>query len=275
MVRGRLTHWLVLGLLAAGGCGFADVAGDAHHGSVTADTVHSAALDDDLPIHVYQPPGAGRDGEHLPVVYLLHGYGGNEHIWFSSGRAHETLDRLIAAGTIPRCLVVSTWGGRYFYVNSPRGRWSDYICDDLPAHIEAHYPARTDRGGRFVIGNSMGGWGALYNGLTRPERFAAVASLSGVLDTSEFASAERLQPIPYLRAAPPGTPLPAIYADCGTADRHELHRRVPQLHAALAMRMPPVPHAVHLIPGRNHNWSLWREQLEPALIFVTAFLRRQ
>ncbi|MHC5019641.1 MAG: alpha/beta hydrolase, partial [Planctomycetota bacterium] len=213
-----MVRTIALGLLAAAaaGCGFADVAGDARRGSVTRVEIASAALDDTIPIHVYLPPGAGRNGERLPVIYLLHGYGGNEHIWFSSGRAHETADRLMAGGDIPRAILVTTWGGRYFYVNSPVGRWSDFVSDELPRWVEARYPARTDRGGRLLVGNSMGGWGALYNGLTRPERFAAIAALSGILDTSDWSGKERLQPIDYLRAAPRDAPIPPLYADCGT-----------------------------------------------------------
>jgi len=261
--------WVVI---AAAGCGFADVPGDDRHGSVTAGTVESRLLGDTIPVHVYLPPDAGRNGERLPVVYLLHGYGGNEHQWFAAGRAHETADRLMADGTIPRAILVTAYGGRYFYVNSPRGRWSDFFCDELPSFIESNYPARTDRGGRVLVGNSMGGWGALYNGLQRPERFTAVASLSGVLDTSDWSGPERMQPIEFLRAAPPGTPLPAIYADCGTADRHDLHLRLPELHAVLAQRASPAAHRVVLIPERNHTWSLWQERLEPALVFATAFI---
>ncbi|MHC5019526.1 MAG: hypothetical protein ACYTGX_05340, partial [Planctomycetota bacterium] len=94
----------------------------------------------------------------------------------------------------------------------------------------------------------------------------------GILDTSDWSGKERLQPIDYLRAAPRDAPIPPLYADCGTADRHDLHLRLPELQTVLALRPRPVPFAVHLIPERNHDWSLWRERLEPALRFVTRFV---
>ncbi|MCI0342136.1 MAG: esterase family protein [Planctomycetales bacterium] len=263
-------------LALAAGCGFADVPGDADHGSVRRETFASEALGREAEYLVYLPPGGPRPGERLPVVYLLHGYGDGAHSWFRWGGAHETADRLIAAGEVPRLILVSVEGNRSFYANSPLGRWEDFVADEVVRVVDARHPTIASREGRALAGNSMGGYGALRLALLHPARFGGAASLSGFILAGPFLPerAERREPREILLEGVPDPPV-AIYADCGDADRYGLQdqlRGLERLFAGLGDRAPP--HETHLVEG-SHSWGLWRERLPHALRFLGRHLRSE
>ncbi|MBU2359666.1 MAG: esterase family protein [Alphaproteobacteria bacterium] len=143
--------------------------------------VSSVALGTSVRTGVYVPvQAAPKDG--WPVLYLLHGLGGNESSWAKLGNIDATLDEMIASGKIAPLVVVMPNGGDSWYVNSTQvdgpGDYQTAFTKDLPTWIEAHFPVRTDRDGRTVAGLSMGGYGALRFALLMPQRYVAVAALS-------------------------------------------------------------------------------------------------
>ena len=150
-------------------------------GTIDTLAVPSIALERSIPVTVYRPDGPPPDGG-WPVLYLLHGLGGDEKSWLTLGRIRDTLDRLIDDGTIRPLLVVMPGVGNSWYVNSRPiagpGDYENAIAVDLPTFIENRYPASS---GRAIAGLSMGGYGALRIGLSYPRRYAAIASLSGAL----------------------------------------------------------------------------------------------
>jgi S-formylglutathione hydrolase FrmB len=152
--------------------------------SLRETTIQSAALGRPLAVAIYRPddppPPSG-----WPVLYLLHGLNGGYRDWPSLGGIQETLDRLIAARRIRPMVVVMPDAGNSWYVDSAAiggpGNFETAILDDLPQAIEQDLPVRRQRGGRAIAGLSMGGFGALRLAFKSPDRYCAVASLSGAI----------------------------------------------------------------------------------------------
>lgn len=171
----------LLALLAA----LALVPSAAAAGSLDTRTFDSQALGEPLTAMVYTPDGAPPVGG-WPVVYLLHGHGGNERSWTDLGDIEATLDRLMGAdGDLDPALVVMPRAKNSWYVDSRAvggpGDYETALARDLRLQVEADYPVRTDRAGRSIVGLSMGGYGALRLGLSYPDLYTVSASLSGAI----------------------------------------------------------------------------------------------
>lgn len=161
-------------------------------------TVHSPGLEDNLlgdspnqRVSVYLPPGYDAEPERrYPALYLLHGFGGSPRDWTGSGYGmtiQGMMDSLVAVEAIREMIVVIPNGSnRYqgsFYMNSPvTGDWEDWIARDLVSHVDREYRTIARAGGRGVAGHSMGGYGAIWLAMRRPDVFSAAYALSpGVL----------------------------------------------------------------------------------------------
>jgi S-formylglutathione hydrolase FrmB len=156
----------------------------ARAGEIERSTVALQALGRGMDISVYVPDGTTPDGG-WPVLYLLHGLGGDDRDWQRYADIGGTLDRLIGDAEIRPLLVVMPAAGDSWYVDSAAvggpGDIETAITRDLVAAIEARWPVRRDAGGRAVAGLSMGGYGALRLAYAHPDLFAAAASLSGAI----------------------------------------------------------------------------------------------
>lgn len=111
-----------------------------------------------------------------PVLYLLHGWSDDETIWMR----RTSIERYAAEKGL---IVVMPRVDQSYYqdMHSGMAYWS-FISEELPALCQAWFPLSPKRSQTFAAGLSMGGYGALRLGLSYPERFGAVASLSGVVD---------------------------------------------------------------------------------------------
>lgn len=119
---------------------------------------------------------AGDPQRKYPTLYLLHGLTDDHTSWlrWSSIERYATKRNLA---------VVMPAVGRSFYQNMHAGpRYWTFVSEELPRICQAFFPLATERENRFAAGLSMGGYGAMRLGLACPEKFAAVASLSGALD---------------------------------------------------------------------------------------------
>lgn len=156
----------------------------AEAGSLRPFRYDSAALGKPQTALIYLPAGEAPD-EGWPVLYLLHGLHGTAQDWNTLGNIVPTLDRLIAAKRIRPLVVVMPEGSQSWYVDSAEvggpGNYATAIGHDLPEAIEDAFPVGGDRQHRAIAGVSMGGYGALRLGLSAPERYAAVATLSPAL----------------------------------------------------------------------------------------------
>ena len=178
------------------------IAAPVGRGTVGEGTFHSPALGVDKRYRVWLPAGYETSGKRYPVVYVLHGLGGNEDNWLERGRIAEAAD---AIGL--EAILIMPDGDASFYANaatpadrarclrtpppfSPEvdretycvehGRYEDYIVRDLIGHVDATYRTIASREGRGIGGLSMGGFGALQLAMRHPDVFASAASHSGV-----------------------------------------------------------------------------------------------
>jgi enterochelin esterase family protein len=254
----------------------------------------SAALGAEMTYSIYLPGGyhdPRRAEERFPVLYLLHGVGDNERAWPAYGRAEATLNRMIAGGEIPPLIVVMPAAKKSWFVDSAAiggpGDFATAVADDLRAHVETTYRARSDRAGRHVAGLSMGGFGALRLAFSRPELYASAGAFSAALwwrvepgwvptrpdrmvrifdgSFGDPWSAEHflaLHPRAYLDAVAAMEVRPALYLMAGDDDVFGAWKSTTQLYEALKAR--EIPAELRIADG-GHVWALWRAGLAPYL----------
>ena len=153
-------------------------------------TFHSDLVNQDVGYCVYQPPQlrAGEsDGQRFPVLYSLHGNGGDE---FTTLAVAEVLERQIQTGTTPPMIIVFPNGGHStFYKNSADGKFpmESILLTELIPLIDATLPTIGERAGRCIEGFSMGGRGAIRLAMKHPDLFCSVFCQAGnvphLLDT--------------------------------------------------------------------------------------------
>lgn len=146
--------------------------------------VFSNVLNMDVGVNILLPQSTSRrprpQKDDVPVLYLLHGMGGNQTVW----SRRSSIERYVREQEIAVVMPSTELG---FYTDTRYGMayWR-FVADELPEIIHELFPQiTTKREKTFAAGLSMGGYGAVKLGLKRPERFAAVASLSGALSLGE------------------------------------------------------------------------------------------
>ncbi len=139
-------------------------------------TFHSASLGRNMPYRVILPMAARPDAK-LPVVYLLHGGGGNYRDWSN----YSDVAQYAASGLA----LVMPEGESSYYVNAvgrPEDRFEDYITKDLISDVESRFPIAPGRANRAIAGISMGGFGAVVLSLKHPDLFVFAGGLSSAID---------------------------------------------------------------------------------------------
>jgi enterochelin esterase-like enzyme len=154
---------------------------------VTHRTFTSRALGRDVGYCIYLPPGYETDTtRRYPVIYNLHGAGGNELHSFTDAKAlHEGI---VAGRWAPMILVLPNGGQATFYKDSADGKLpaETLIIRELIPYIDATYRTIASRAGRAIEGFSMGGRGATRLAMKYPEMFCSLHNQAGnVYHTSE------------------------------------------------------------------------------------------
>lgn len=214
-------------------------------------------------MQIYTPPGYSA-GKKYPVLYLLHGIGGNEREeWAKGGLANVVVDNLIADNKIePFILVLPNGnasadpgppGGRGGGMGAGFGGWGepfekDLLKDIIP-YIESHYSVKADREHRALAGLSMGGGQSLDFGLRNLDTFAWVGGFSSAPNTFP---PEQLVPDPAKATAQ----LKLLYISCGNKDG--LIRVSQGVHAYLKEKN--VPHVYH-VDEHAHDFEHWKKGL--------------
>lgn len=232
---------------------------------VTHHTFHSASMQRDVGYCIYLPPGYAEDtARRYPVIYHLHGAGGNEtRSVYSASVLHEG----ILAGRLPEIIMVFPNGGRStMYQDSGDGRFMSetMMIKELIPMIDSTYRTVADRKARCIEGFSMGGRGSTNLAMKYPEMFCSLFNQSGnvyhVSDVANLPNAylgadpQRLKDndaflnltknIDYLKANM------RIQVACGTADDGHL-KTVREYHAALTAA--GMPHSYFEVEGLDHN----------------------
>lgn len=129
---------------------------------------------------LYLPPGYEKNPTvRYPVIYHLHGAGGNELRAVTSA---QVLQEGILAGHLPEMIMVFPNGGRAtMYQDSADGRFKaeTTLIKELIPHIDATYRTIADRKGRCIEGFSMGGRGAVHLALKHPDLFCSLFNQAG------------------------------------------------------------------------------------------------
>jgi enterochelin esterase-like enzyme len=207
---------------------------------------------------VYTPPGYSKDKKY-PVLYLLHGIGGNEREWTRGGAADAILDNLYADKQAVPMIVVMPNGRASKDLTArdsiPRqspafAAFEKDLLDDLIPFIEKNYSVKPDRESRALAGLSMGGGQSLNFGLSHLETFAWVGGFSSAPNTKK---ADELLKDP----AGAAKQLKLLWISCG--DRDGLMRISRGFHEALAEK--EVPHRWHIHPRGGHDFTVWKADL--------------
>lgn len=134
---------------------------------------------------IYLPPDyETNSSRRYPVVYFLHGYGGNPR---AAAVFVTPLDAAIRKGTAPAMIVVGVNGlPASFYCDSMDGKWpvDSVVTKELIPHVDQTYRTMAGRETRAVEGFSMGGYGAAHLGFKHPDLFSMVGVMSGALTDS-------------------------------------------------------------------------------------------
>lgn len=238
---------------------------------------YSAENDMTRRLYVYTPYGYDHKNTKVkyPVLYLLHGGGGDEDAWSTLGRTCQILDNLIAQGKAKPMLVVMPNGNPDQYAAQTLGipvkekireypsGYNNYssLTGDIVPFIDKHYNTIANRKGRAVAGLSMGGGQSFFIAFDNVDKFANVGVFSAGLIG---ATALGLPPFDAEATVPGIFTNPAkfnkfdvIYLSCGEQDR-----RIEGMSEFYSDMTAKGYKGVHWeqYPG-GHEWKVWRRNL--------------
>jgi enterochelin esterase-like enzyme len=263
------------------------------HGEITAVPYDSKTLGTRRQVRVYTPPGYSTKRKY-PVLYLLHGIGGNDREWLQACKADNVIDNLIADGKMKPMIVVFPNGNSSVTadaLNAPPGErgapggapgarigagapagagagrgfgggfdsWgkpfeNDLIKDIIP-YIESHYSVYKDREHRALAGLSMGGGQSLNIGMYNIGTFAYVGGFSSAPNTNKFGGMYNdVEFLPDPVAAK--KKLKLLWIACGNKDG--LIRVSQGVHKYLKEK--GVPHVWH-VDSNAHDGTEWANNL--------------
>lgn len=240
----------------------------------------SKALFREVPVNVILPVDRfdadtnrylnGKDRKYK-TLYLLHGLLGNYTDWISQTRIQKWAEEKNLAVVMPS-------GDNSFYFNS-RTPWNDYgtfIGEELVDVTRRMFPLSEKREDTFIAGLSMGGFGALRNGIVYSNNFSHVAGLSSAVhifeDTSEEANiglfdnieeASKTNKNPWVAVEEmisEKRPIPKFYMACGTKDD--------LMPANISFRNYLQEKGIEVTWDEDdygHDWDFWDSQIKKVL----------
>jgi enterochelin esterase-like enzyme len=229
---------------------------DIPHGKLEMIEYDSKTVGSTRKMQVYTPPGYTTDKKY-PVLYLLHGIGGDETEWQRFAHPEVLLDDLIADGKAVPMIVVMPNGraqkndraeGNVFAAAPAFANFEHDLLDDVIPTIESRYSTYTDRENRALAGLSMGGGQSLNFGLAHLDTFAWIGSFSCAPNTRKPADL-----IPNPEAV---KNLKLLWLSCGNKDG--LISISQGVHAYLQEN--GVPHTWH-VTDHSHEPAEWKQAL--------------
>ena len=214
---------------------------------------------------------------NLPVLYLLHGYGGNHASWI------QNKPELPKLATQYGIIIVCPDGKNSWYWDSPLNpliKYETYVTKELVEYLDKNYKTKKDKSGRAITGLSMGGHGGLWLGIRHQDVFGACGSTSGGVDIRPFPNNWEIKTalgeyqenrqrwnehtvIEQVNLIQPET---AIIIDCGTEDFfYEVNEK---LHKEMLTRK--IRHDYITRPGA-HDWKYWNNAIEYQMLFFSRF----
>jgi enterochelin esterase-like enzyme len=250
------------------------------HGTMTAMWVPSSGMKTPRRMFVYTPPGYEGSTAKYPVLYLLHGSGGDEDAWPTMGIANVIMDNLIAQGKTKPMIVVmpnAYWneiasldlagprtapppgvGSGGGAASPPDANEKDIVGDLIP-FVDKHFRTLAGRENRALAGLSMGSGITLNVAVKRLDVFASIGVLSSGAFRDPAAGMATLQKInPQFLADPAATSkkLRLLFFSCGTEDP----RMDGMAKIAQELNSRKIPVVLKSYPG-EHEWKVWRHSL--------------
>ena len=259
-------------------------------GEVFLETFRSEALGRDYKYTVYLPDSYKKDDKKYPILYLLHGAGGDENEWLAKGGLRETMDAMIARKLIKPMVVIMPGHTAAWWVDGAKEKGETALVKEVMPHAEARYRIDAVRSNRLIAGLSAGGFGALNLIMKYPQMFAASAILSpavydpvppshssgvrqppfqkdGKFDADLWKSLNYVSHIEGYKKS--GVVVP-LYINTGDHDTFSIAFHAATLFERLRLHQPD---AIELrIVNGDHEWMVWRDTLADALQFMTVHI---
>lgn len=238
------------------------------HGSINQVWYNSPSLGLYRRMYVYTPPGYDSSKDSYPVLYLLHGAGGDEDAWTSLGRANLILDNLIAAGKAKPMLVVMT-NGNAWQTSTLRqapgmpaptretfaqysGKFEKSLVEDVVPYIEKNYRVKADKAHRAIAGLSMGGGHTITASNNYPGTFSYIGVFSSGIFDPNTDPAELEKKFTALKASG----VTKYWIGCGKEDFvMESNKRL-----LAVLDKTGFEHEYYESEG-GHTWANWRDYL--------------
>jgi enterochelin esterase-like enzyme len=239
--------------------GFDSLQTNIPHGKIDTITYASKTVGTKRRAIIYTPPGYSKKNKY-PVLYLLHGIGGDEKEWLNGGKPQVILDNLYAQSKLQPMIIVMP-NGRAMKDDRAFGNIFDSakvqafatfekdLLNDLVPYIEKNYPVYTDREQRAIAGLSMGGGQSLNFGFGNLDKFAWIGGFSSA---PNIKLPEELVPDPEKAKLL----LKLLWISCGDADG--LISFSKRTHDYLQKNN--VPHVYYIEPG-VHDFKVWKNGL--------------
>lgn len=251
-----------------------------HAAAATVDTVltYSQAMKKNLKAVIITPSDYSSN-KTFPVVYLLHGAGGDYSDWIKQVPAIAS-----CADTYQLIIVCPDGGKTGWYFDSPvhaSFKYETYVSSELVKWVDGRYKTIKSREGRAITGLSMGGHGALYLAFKHQNIYGAAGSMSGCVDLRPFPNnweiAKRLgkyadyperweqnSVINLTHLLTPGSL--TLIIDCGVSDfffpvNQKLHEKLMLMN---------IPHDFIARPG-EHSWAYWANSVQYQMFFMANF----
>ena len=248
--------------------------------SVDTVSTYSVSMKKNIKAVIIKPDNQ-KAGTLFPVVYLLHGHGGNYGDWI-----RQVPDLKLYAEQYQMMIVCPDANISSWYFDSPEiasSRYETYVGKELVSWIDKNYPTQKDRRGRGITGLSMGGHGALFLAFKHQDEFGVAGSMSGGVDLRPFPlnwniaghlgkytehpdrwDDNSVVNLTYLLT--PGSL--KLIIDCGTEDF--FYGVNSAFHQKLLDRN--IQHDFISRPGA-HNWDYWRNAVQYQLLFMSNYFK--
>lgn len=229
------------------------------HGKIDTIKYYSKTVGTYRKAIIYLPPGFSKNKKY-PVLYLLHGIGGDEKEWLNGARPDIILDNLYAEGKATPMIIVMP-NGRAMKDDRPIGNIFDSIkvqafanferdlLNDLIPYIEKKYPVLKDRENRAIAGLSMGGGQSLNFGLGNLDKFAWIGGFSSAPNTKR--PEELIKNIEEAKQK-----IKLLWLSCGENDNLIFISQ--RTHEFLTRNN--IPHIYFVEPG-GHDFKIWKNSL--------------
>lgn len=245
---------------------------DVKHGSVHKVWYDSEKMGLQRRMTVYTPAGYETSGKSYPVLYLLHGMGGDENAWSELGRAVQILDNMIASGEIEPMIVVmpngnagleaapgeSSLGMVQPFVNLPKAKASfPEHFPEIVEYVDKNYRTIADKNGRAITGLSMGGGHSFEISKNNPDMFDYIGLFSAAVrmpgeNRADMKDNATIDALKTLFAKNPKLYYIAIGKDDFLMDMNREYRKVLDGIGA---------NYVYVESDGGHIWRNWRDYL--------------